>query len=498
MKKLHLLSVLISVLFSTLVSAQTYPYAEAFDSYASFSALNGNGGIVATSHIQVYPRGVNGSKCAEFQMTPFASPHYDSLTSPLIGPLTANTVASFYFRAVTYTGGTPLQYPMTSTDKVEVFVGNANFSISSSVYTITSANQNPAGAFVKVSLPVSSFAGISGKFRFVASNPSANDWVFELDSVVVADPSSTTTALSLSDHVTNAKCNGQSNGGIKVIASGGSIPYTYHWNTGSSLDSITTVAAGGYSVTVTDHLGATAILSDSVHQPAILHIDSISKTDPLCHGGNTGAATVHVSGGTGIDHFSWTPTGSTQTIQNLTGGVYQVVVTDANGCTTTGSASVTDPTALTATTSATPTNGSNGTATALASGGTSSYTYMWSTTPIQTTITATGLSVGTYHVTVTDHSGCTVIATATIVPNGIGDVNTLPLVIYPNPSREEVYIQAEGTIISLSVINLNGRIVYTRESSANNINISTLSMGFYIIKVKATSGEYVGRLTVGK
>ena len=59
-------------------------------------------------------------------------------------------------------------------------------------------------------------------------------------------------------------------------------------------------------------------------------------------------------------------------------------------------------------------NGTTGTATAIPAGGTAPYTYSWNTTPVQTTVTATGLAAGPYTVTVTDANLCTAFTDVTI------------------------------------------------------------------------------------
>src|SRR5438445_405288 len=87
-----------------------------------------------------------------------------------------------------------------------------------------------------------------------------------------------------------------------------------------------------------------------------------------------------------------------------------VTVTDANGCTTTSSVTITQPPLLisyiSAQTNVACFGESNGSATVTAGGGTGAYTYAWSTIPVQTTTTAVNLAAGNYTVTVRDANGC--------------------------------------------------------------------------------------------
>src|SRR5690606_10803509 len=79
------------------------------------------------------------------------------------------------------------------------------------------------------------------------------------------------------------------------------------------------------------------------------------------------------------------------------------------------------PTALTVNTSVTNvacSGGNNGTATATVTGGATPYTYSWNTTPVQSAATATGLTAGTYTVTITDNNGCVATTGAVISQSG--------------------------------------------------------------------------------
>jgi gliding motility-associated-like protein len=236
--------------------------------------------------------------------------------------------------------------------------------------------------------------------------------------------SATVTAASAptaTTSVTNASC-GNNNGTATVNPSGGATPYTYSWNTtpAQTGQTATGLAAGAYSVTVTDNAGCTVTASANVTSTAA-PTATTSTTIASC-GSNNGTATATPSGGTSSYTYSWntTPAQTGQTATGLAAGTYSVTVTDNAGCTVTASATVSSSSGMTATATSTASSCGNndGTATANPSGGTSPYTYSWSTSPAQTGQTATGLAPGNYSVTITDNAGCTATASATVTNSG--------------------------------------------------------------------------------
>ncbi len=232
------------------------------------------------------------------------------------------------------------------------------------------------------------------------------------------------TIVTSSTTHTNVTCGGDSTGTATVNATGGTPSYTYSWNTTPVQTTKTAVnlKANLYTVTVTDANGCTSTSTVRITQPPAMGL-STTKFSPTCYGGANGTASVNVTGGTGPFTYSWStsPVQATRTATDLTAGTYTVTVTEASGCSATATANVSQPgpIALSDTSTNTTCGQSNGTATVkVTSGGASPFSYLWGTTPVQTTATATGLPANSYSVIVTDFNGCS--ATATVI---VGSTN---------------------------------------------------------------------------
>ncbi len=207
-------------------------------------------------------------------------------------------------------------------------------------------------------------------------------------------------------------CNNNATGSLNAAASGGAPPYSYSWSNGSSSQSVSGLGPGNYSVTVVDVNGCSVSNSTTIIQPPPL-VQSVSQSDVSCFGGQNGTALVSPSGGTSPYTYLWLPCGCTSNaLVGLTAGSYSSTVTDQNGCSVSQSFSISQPPLLTISVlyinDVSCNGGNNGQAGVSASGGAGAYTYQWSTFPIQTTSTATGLSAGTYSATITDSNGCVI------------------------------------------------------------------------------------------
>ena len=215
----------------------------------------------------------------------------------------------------------------------------------------------------------------------------------------------------------DVSCFGGTDGQTNVIATGGTPPYSYYWNTGESTQTINNLAAGTYTVVISDALGCQTTCT-TVVQGSNPPTCSVNSTPTTCGSAN-GSASVSVNGGSGSYSYSWSNGANSQTVFGLAPGFYSVTVTDNNtSCTTSCSVTIFDSNPISCTVTGVPTTCGfpNGSATVSVSGGSGSYTYAWSNGA--STQTVTGLPSGTYSVEVTDvNSGCVSSCHVIIAPS---------------------------------------------------------------------------------
>lgn len=195
-------------------------------------------------------------------------------------------------------------------------------------------------------------------------------------------------------------------GSANVSPEGGTGNYTIDWSNGADANSVTDLAVGNYSITVTDDNGCSATESFEITQSESLNV-AVSITEISCAGLTDGGAQVVVSGGTGTYTYDWN-TGNTWTsISNQGPGNYTVTVIDDAGCEGEASFSLSDPEPLTLSVfkSDISCNGmQDGTASATGTGGSGDLAYLWNDALEGATID--NLAIGNYNVVCVDEHGC--------------------------------------------------------------------------------------------
>lgn len=231
--------------------------------------------------------------------------------------------------------------------------------------------------------------------------------------------------------VQDVQCHGQCDGSITLSATGGTGAFVYVWNpvppNGQGTNAATQLCAGLWSVTVIDVNGCSAAFSYQINEPPALGITT-SASGSHCQQCD-GTLTANVSGGSGSSSVTWTNANGAQigTGNALTGicaGVYTATVVDANGCTASAIAVVSDVDgeALTVTDgNTTCANQCDGAVSVsfTCQAGPCAITWYDATAQViaQNQFTVPGLCIGDYLVQVVNGGGCITIDTAHVTPS---------------------------------------------------------------------------------
>ncbi len=231
-------------------------------------------------------------------------------------------------------------------------------------------------------------------------------------------------------------CTNACDGSISIQVIGGTGVYTYSWTDSDGAAVVgnaiaDNLCAGTYTVVVTDELGCEVSATYTLVQPEPLDIEVVGTVDILCSGEETGVATVTSTGGCPPYFYNWShnPQLTTPVATGLGAGVYEVSVTDANGCVSAGSVTIVinepgEPVSITVDdVSVYPggfnvscPNAADGTVDISITGGIPDYFVQWlhvQTGDTYFTEDLAGIPCGTYQVTVTDSNDC--VATETVV-----------------------------------------------------------------------------------
>lgn len=299
-------------------------------------------------------------------------------------------------------------------------------------------------------------------------------------SIVITQPN----ALVLQNPtITNVSCFGGNNGSIQASATGGVSPYNFAWSNGSFGSTISGLAAGMYTVTVTDDNACTKTATYQVTQPTAVVIELVELTHETCSGENDGSITISVSGGSPPVFAEWSNGFVGSSISNLEPDTYSVTVTDINNCTKTASYTI-NPGSLVNVTledqqNVTCNGGNNGFIIVEANGGTAPYQYEWSNGETGSSIT--NLVAGSYLLTVTDDNDCEVVKVYTINQPG-------PITIQLNATDQNLCAGDSNVDLTAVVGNAQNPITAMWSNGVNGLNNNDLPAGVYTIMVTDFGG----------
>lgn len=306
--------------------------------------------------------------------------------------------------------------------------------------------------------------------------------------VIITEPD----VLGANATSTNLTSVGANDGTASVDPVGGTSTYSYEWDNGETTASISGLAPGDYTVTVTDAHNCTDVQTVTVEpfdcSPVGL---TVSGSDALCNGASDGEVSASGTNGENPFAYEWSTGDMTSTVSNIAAGTYTVTATDNNGCIVVDEITISEPTLLESNISGSTNvdcNGnSTGSATVAADGGTPGYLYQWSTGG--TNPTEMNMPAGTHTVVVTDDHGC--------------ETTSEIIITQPDPlnanqsSMNESGVNANDGTATADPMGGTAGFTYFWNTGATSQTIENLSPGEYCVTVTDANGcEDTGCTTV--
>lgn len=391
---------------------------------------------------------------------------------------------------------TPHTFTITVKDDACPTNGAQTFSYSILVngpqFIIASSNNNcnsALGSQLSISSPTSTF------YSYLWNNGATTSSITNLTtgtySVTATDQNGcsvnqtftlTSNGMAVTPIIIQPTCQGLNNGAISLTTIGGTAPYSYNWNNGATTKDIQQLAAGNYSVIVTDVNGCTNSLNYQLNNNSTLSLSQTSG-NVNCSNSNNGWINVIATGGSNPYSYQWNNGLTTSTINNLSQGNYVLTCTDANGCQDTISVAIAgsqDSIDVTFNVSDVKCFGdSTGFISTTISGGTAPYTYLWNNN--QTTSSIYNLQQGIYAITITDANGCEVTKSVSL------SQPLSPLQI--TASQYNISCKGDSTgAVELFVSGALGNYTYLWSNDSTTKRIENLSAGIYSVTVSDLNG----------
>jgi gliding motility-associated-like protein len=282
---------------------------------------------------------------------------------------------------------------------------------------------------------------------------------------------------------TNVLCFGDNTGEIDLTVNGGTPPYNYVWNTSQTTEDISNLVANNYTATITDNHNCQLIYNTAINQPLAPLSSANSVVNVSCYGLADGEIINTTTGGTVPYFYQWNNSANviladtTAHPQNLTANVYNLILTDNNGCQVSSTATITQPDSLIISFSTTDVlckNDFTGAIDATINGGTTPYLYNWNSG--QTTQDISNINAGVYTLNVTDYLGCTTQKTTEIFePDEVLVVEVV---------KQDVKCKDDSTGVANAVV--SGGVSPYQINWSNGENtalIDTLQAGMYTVTV---------------
>jgi hypothetical protein len=298
----------------------------------------------------------------------------------------------------------------------------------------------------------------------------------------------------------NNFCQGAGNAVLSSQVSG----LDYKWSTGATTKNITITQQGFYYLTVTNNADCVANDTFFFDIPGNLISSSQILNGIDCYGNNSSIILPSVNGGVPPYSYSWLNLSTNQssaynmgdTIKGQPAGTFVLTATDNADCIINDTITITEPLPLISNLSTQNESGagaSNGSASVNPAGGSAPYTVLWSTGVTGNQIS--GLSPGTYSVTITDSKSCILTETFIISP---GDCNLTATTIVESTS---CFGGNDGTII-INTSNSNPPVTYNWSTgiSTQSPILGDVSEGLYSVTISDSKscGLIISDIRVGQ
>ncbi|MFK7807830.1 MAG: T9SS type A sorting domain-containing protein [Saprospiraceae bacterium] len=288
------------------------------------------------------------------------------------------------------------------------------------------------------------------------------------------------------ERIDQVSCFEEEDGAIDISVLGGTAPYEFEWSDDSETEDLDNLPTGAYELTVTDANDCSVVGALlEIEEPEELTGTLVQILDVSCFGSNDGAINYAASGGTAPYFYEWSNGMLTESIADLESGIYEVTITDSNGCVFQGDEIEVDapsPLGINLENLEVPDCNEleNGLIEVEISGGTEPYSYSWSNNSFTKNIS--NLAEGNYRLTVTDNQGCTVVSENYVL--------TAPEVLFFSFAfiGEESCTGVEDGMINLQISGGTEPYNYQWSTGQQTEDITNLSAGMYQLMVTDDNG----------